>query len=500
MSCIYCNADMHFICVEEALEGKNCCCEGEGFVGEPIKQLLSTRRGRPHITDGSKLADVLTTGRHRAAVRISKEYLAAQHVCSWAGLAAAGGGVVPIIGCPGNIATDRHHGPNKSVLDNDDNYVDFGHNLHAICRYCITGDMRLLTENLRWVRADKIQVGDKLVGFSENLKLTVTKFEPAVVESVSKVIEPGIRITMKNGDMFTVSHGHKWAANRPGDRHIGWYRTEQFFNKYSTGNHFALKKLFTPWESENTWEAGWLAGFLDGEGSLSGTLLTAAQSTKASNSSTVQLMSELFEERASHVNIQRRAAYNNNSEAIVVRIAKLVEILELLGRVRPQRLLEKIPKFLYESGKKNPISIAEREEILHVEWVGDTEFYSIQTSTGTYVTEGYLSHNCHARWHGNNDKYYRPEGWVKGDPEPRPPNGEPWFPREPFKYTDHDPTTKATDTDIKIHESWWKLRTEEREEIGTFAEWRSQFTVSEDTDDGGLVGIPEPTDYPAIGS
>lgn len=242
MSCTYCNADMHFICVEEALEGKDCCCEGEGFVGEPIKQLLSTKRGRPHITDGSKLADVLTTGRHRAAVRISKEYLAAQHVCSWAGLAAAGGGVVPIIGCPGNIATDRHHGPNKSVLDNDDNYLDFGHNLHAICRF------------------------------------------------------------------------------------------------------------------------------------------------------------------------------------------------------------------------------------------------------------------CHARWHGNNDKYYRPEGWVKGNPEPRPPNGEPWFPREPFKYTAHDPITKATDTDIKIHESWWKLRTEEREEIGTFAEWRSQFTVSEDTDDGGLVGIPEPTDYPAIGS
>ena len=82
------------------------------------------------------LLDPLSTGRHRAAIRIPQEYFDTKPICAWAGLAAAGGGVRPIIGCRGNVATDRHHGPDKSVLNNDDDLEFFGTNLHAICGNC----------------------------------------------------------------------------------------------------------------------------------------------------------------------------------------------------------------------------------------------------------------------------------------------------------------------------------------------------------------------------
>lgn len=52
-------------------------------------------------------------------------------VCEWAWLAAAGGGVVPIIGCPGRPASDRHHGPDKNTMRNE-----VGTNLHRICDWC----------------------------------------------------------------------------------------------------------------------------------------------------------------------------------------------------------------------------------------------------------------------------------------------------------------------------------------------------------------------------
>lgn len=52
-------------------------------------------------------------------------------VCEWAYLRQAGGGIAPIAGCPGNPATNVHHGPDKSVLNNDPD-----NNLSRICSHC----------------------------------------------------------------------------------------------------------------------------------------------------------------------------------------------------------------------------------------------------------------------------------------------------------------------------------------------------------------------------
>lgn len=59
--------------------------------------------------------------------------------CEWAGLRYAGGGVEPIVGCAGNTIEevktgptrgDRHHGPDKNVLNNSPD------NVHRICTFC----------------------------------------------------------------------------------------------------------------------------------------------------------------------------------------------------------------------------------------------------------------------------------------------------------------------------------------------------------------------------
>lgn len=151
MNCVYCNMSMHGLCVGED-ESEICCCKGRGFQSEAEQfvQALSGKRGpgRPRKTlpelepavrkpkSGEAMVDPTSTGRKRAAVRISREFLESKPVCAWAGLLFAGGGPKPIVGCVGNIATDRHHGPDKSVLNNDDALPTFGTNLHAICDWC----------------------------------------------------------------------------------------------------------------------------------------------------------------------------------------------------------------------------------------------------------------------------------------------------------------------------------------------------------------------------
>ena len=91
-------------------------------------------RDAGYISDGydaykdiDQYKDPLSTGRKRAAQMYP---IAPGQVCEWAGLKRAGGGVVPIIGCIGRPASDRHHGPDKNTMNNAPG------NVHRICDHC----------------------------------------------------------------------------------------------------------------------------------------------------------------------------------------------------------------------------------------------------------------------------------------------------------------------------------------------------------------------------
>ena len=109
--CIFCAADMPHIPTD--------ACD---LTPEEIKERVG------NIKQGSEMKDPLSTGRKRAA---EVAPIDGCMVCEWKRLMEAGGGPVPIKGCPGNPATDRHHGPDKSVLNNE-----VGVNLHRICSTC----------------------------------------------------------------------------------------------------------------------------------------------------------------------------------------------------------------------------------------------------------------------------------------------------------------------------------------------------------------------------
>jgi len=90
--------------------------------------------GRP-MSEPSDITDIVSTGRKRAAMMypIFKDMN-----CEWANLRNAGGGVEPIIGCAGSVIQptkgpdkgDRHHGPDKNVINNAPD------NVHRICSTC----------------------------------------------------------------------------------------------------------------------------------------------------------------------------------------------------------------------------------------------------------------------------------------------------------------------------------------------------------------------------
>lgn len=119
---------------------QDCCCGGNliftatGEVKESGAVVSDSSIDTGYIEDGyggakdiGSYKDPISTGRKRAAEMYPIE---TGMVCEWANLKFAGGGVVPIVGCIGRAATDRHHGPDKNTMNNA-----LG-NVHRICSYC----------------------------------------------------------------------------------------------------------------------------------------------------------------------------------------------------------------------------------------------------------------------------------------------------------------------------------------------------------------------------
>lgn len=124
---------------DDAQDGKRhsyfCCCTLEAHRGIPTDE--DEEGAERAITNN------LTTGRKRAG---RLHAVMTGMVCEWSGLRYAGGGIVPIVGCDGNVlakvkrgadlpeGTDSrgelHHGPDKTTLNNGPL------NLHRICSSC----------------------------------------------------------------------------------------------------------------------------------------------------------------------------------------------------------------------------------------------------------------------------------------------------------------------------------------------------------------------------
>jgi hypothetical protein len=71
--------------------------------------------------------DPISAGRKRAAVMYA---ISPGQVCEWAWYKNCGGGIEPIVGCTGRPASNIHHGPDKSTLNNERD------NISVICTFC----------------------------------------------------------------------------------------------------------------------------------------------------------------------------------------------------------------------------------------------------------------------------------------------------------------------------------------------------------------------------
>jgi hypothetical protein len=267
--------------------------------------------------------------------------------------------------------------------------------------HCIAPETKVLTAELKWVPAGEIEIGQKLIGFDEEAtddfrRGQNRRWKTSIVESISRKMLPCYKLTMEDGTELVCSSDHKWLCSSVNQNH--WITTDSLIPKgqYKDGRSSHICKPLDIWEEDKTYEAGYLAAAFDGEGHISQTpnnfngsrinLGFAQRVNGMSESVEMYLGSKKFD-YSKTIEIGNGLSKTNDTYKYHIKCGKK-EVLRFLGQIRPKRLLEKFDPEAVGAMRTN-----RRVAIIKKEFLGEREVVAWQTSTKTFVAEGFCSHN-----------------------------------------------------------------------------------------------------------
>lgn len=273
---------------------------------------------------------------------------------------------------------------------------------------CVGPGTRILTADLRWVNAGDVSIGDRLLGFDENngpaspglrAPSRYRHWRLTEVVAVKRVVKPAYRLTFDDGTTVVASEDHMWlgGSHASGSRGWRWQSTKGLVCNRRNQRSWILK-LADVAETEDSREAGWLAGFFDGEGNIgsygtlkSGWRISAAQKLGPEADACERLLKERGFATSVHVRSRGNPAWQPVAEITLG--GGMSEALRFLMLVRPERLVRNFITNCVENASLYGRS-HQAVGLVDKEFIGDQEVVAIETTSHTYVAEGLASHNC----------------------------------------------------------------------------------------------------------
>lgn len=254
---------------------------------------------------------------------------------------------------------------------------------------CLAPGTRILTKDLRWVAIEKLIPGDEVVGFDEKLGGFNHCMRHAHVVKTDRVLKNSVRLTFASGKQIICSTDHQWVVPRKKRSGGGATRTWVTTEDLVIGDTVA--KFIEPWEENTSWEAGWMAGMFDGEGSFYRSSAVNGQN----EGPTLDLLEAVLQKDGfTYHRSVRPQQQQKRATANYVRlfIKGAFSGIRVIGYYRPPRLLPKAIARI--EGLRSWGKCSEVDRICNIETIGQQELIAVQTSTGTMIAEGLMTHNC----------------------------------------------------------------------------------------------------------
>lgn len=274
----------------------------------------------------------------------------------------------------------------------------YGVDMAQSTEYCVAPETRVLTADLLWVPASEVRVGQRLIAFEEfprtknDLDGRYRHWKSAIVEEANQLTRPCYRLHMADGTTLVSSVEHRWLVHRCNEHQWAETGKLQSADVYPQRSS-KIVKLVDTWEPDTSWEAGYLAAAFDGEGHLSQTPLRNCTTTQFSLG---------FSQRKNGMSGTVERELRRRGFGFSCHAGKSVsnyrirggrpESLRFLGQMRPQRLLEK-----FDPDAIGITQSLKNVEVLKSEFIGEQPVIGLKTTTGTFIAEGFASHNSSQR-------------------------------------------------------------------------------------------------------
>jgi len=265
--------------------------------------------------------------------------------------------------------------------------------------FCLGENVKILTKDLKWIKAKDVELNQELIGFDEsgvsvksNGEASKRQWRNTKVEQIVKIIRPCYRLVFENGKEIICSSEHKW-LNGYGQR-WKWSQTKDLRSQNGDRAGSRIIKLVDTWEEDKSYDAGYLAGLFDGEGCLGQKLLNDKKGLNALIRLSVSQNEGLVSNYLRSMLISRGFTYQliqnkrYTKDHHTYRTGIKSEIIKILGQIRPIRLLDKL-----DFDKWGSVIAQEGLLLIDKKFIGNQEVIGIKTSTGTFVAEGLASHN-----------------------------------------------------------------------------------------------------------
>jgi hypothetical protein len=247
--------------------------------------------------------------------------------------------------------------------------------------YCLVPETPVLLEDLTWAPVGSLKVGDKLVGFDEYApggKGNGRSWRQAVVTETSIINAPTLKLKT-NGPEVVCTGDHLWLTRTSGSPELKWVKTKNL----KQGDRI---RYIDTWETDKSYDAGYLSGMYDGEGSYSKQgQLGIAQNPGPVLDNLIKILLERGYDLCTHIKEKGR-------DCIDITInGGPSEKMKLLGSIRPRRLLAKFTSRLY--GTRIYDKTSKYVTVESIVDSGNRDVVALGTSTKTLLADGMFSHN-----------------------------------------------------------------------------------------------------------
>ena len=247
--------------------------------------------------------------------------------------------------------------------------------------FCLVPETPVLLEDLTWVPVGSLKVGDKLIGFDEYApggKGNGRSWRQAIVEETSIINAPTLKLRT-DGPEVVCTGEHLWLTKKSYSSELNWVKTKNL----KPGD---MIRYTDTWETDKSYDAGYLSGMFDGEGYYSKQGLLGIAQNKGQ---VLDNLVELLTERGCDISTTLK---EEGRDCIDITInGGSSEKMKFLGSIRPRRLLAKFTNQLY--GTRIYDKTSKYVTVESIEDAGDRNVVALGTSTSTLLAAGMFSHN-----------------------------------------------------------------------------------------------------------